>query len=78
MRATPFPKVPKVREQVCLRLTDGTSMDGFMFIEATSRVQDVLNGANRFFPFVRGNESGDEELLLINKDSVTRVSLLTR
>jgi hypothetical protein len=47
-----MPKIPKVREQAEVTMSDGTQMMGYVFIEATSRIQDLLNGPATFFPFI--------------------------
>lgn len=61
-----MPKIPKVREFVELTLGDGGQMRGYVFIEATSRIQDLLNSDLRFFAFV--DES--EQIHLLNKEWV--------
>ncbi len=66
---TRMPKIPKVREYVELVLGDGAILKGHVFIEATMRVQDLLNGDLRFFPFV----DEDERIHLVNKDWVRSV-----
>jgi len=63
------PKIPKVREHAQLTMTDGTVLTGYVFVEATSRIQDVLNGATQFIPFIDQNE----EILLLNKASIMQV-----
>lgn len=52
-----------------VRLTDGTELSGYVFIEATMRIQDLLNGETQFIPFI----DDDEKLLLINKISIMQV-----
>ncbi|MHA1113959.1 MAG: hypothetical protein ACTSRY_05570 [Alphaproteobacteria bacterium] len=69
-----FPKVPKVKEYVEITLADGEVMRGYMFMEVTSRIQDVLNSETRFFPFIGKTDGDEEELVLINKNSVGRVT----
>jgi hypothetical protein len=64
-----FPKIPKVREYAELELADGTKMTGYMFVEATSRIQDVLNDEKRYFAFA----GEDDSVVLINKAAVVRV-----
>ena len=44
-------------------------MKGHVFIDATSRIQDLLNGPTNFFPFVDENNV----VLLINKVHVAHV-----
>ena len=62
-------KIPKVREHAQLTLTDGTVLTGYVFVEATSRIQDVLNGETQFIPFI----DDKEEILLLNKASIMKV-----
>ena len=64
-----FPKIPKVREYAEIELADGTKMTGYMFIEATSRIQDVLNDEKAYFAF----SDEDEGVVLINKAAIVRV-----
>lgn len=61
-----MPKIPKVREYVELTLGDGAQMKGYVFIDATARIQDLLNSELRFFPFV----DQDEQIHLLNKEWV--------
>lgn len=64
-----FPRVPKVREYAEVTLTDGSVLKGYVFIEATSRIQDLLNSSQAFFPFV-----DDENVIqLLNKNAVVKV-----
>lgn len=64
-----MPKIPKIREHAELVLADGTFMKGYVFVDATARIQDLLNEPNDFFPFV-----DDQEVVhLINKRYVARV-----
>ena len=65
----PLPKIPKVREHVEVKLTDGAELTGYVFIEATSRIQDLLNSTTQFIPFI----DDEEALLLINKASIMQV-----
>jgi hypothetical protein len=64
-----FPRIPKVREYAQIELNDGSVMNGYVFVEATLRIQDVLNSAAPFIPFV------DEEdvVHLVNKTAIVRV-----
>ena len=65
-----FPKVPKVRVHADVSLQDGTQFRGQVFVEATSRIQDVINSPEPFFPFV--DEGGTVHL--INKSSVVQLT----
>ena len=49
-------KIPKVREYAELSLFDGTVMSGYVFVEATARIQDLLNDSAPFIPLIDGNE----------------------
>ena len=62
-------KIPKVREHAQVTMTDGSVLTGYVFVEATSRIQDVLNGDTQFLPFIDENE----EILLLNKMSIMKV-----
>jgi hypothetical protein len=58
-----------VREYAELELADGTKMTGYMFVEATSRIQDVLNDEKAYFAFA----GEDESVVLVNKAAIIRV-----
>lgn len=68
--AVRFPKIPKVRVRADLVLQGGSGMSGQVFVEATSRIQDLLNSPDSFFPFV--DEVGTVHL--INKRSVVQIT----
>jgi len=63
------PKIPKVREYAQVKMNDGVVLTGYVFVEATSRIQDVLNGGTQFIPFV----DEDDVILLLNKASIMQV-----
>ncbi|MEW5703708.1 MAG: hypothetical protein AB1781_03865 [Pseudomonadota bacterium] len=63
------PRIPKVREYVEITLHDGKILKGHVFIEATMRIQDLLNDPNQFFPFL--DEA--EQMHLISKTAVAHV-----
>jgi hypothetical protein len=46
-----------------MTLADGEELVGHVFIEATSRIQDLLNNETNFIPFIDESEA----LRLINK-----------
>ena len=64
-----MPKVPKVREYAQIKMIDGTIVTGYVFVEATSRIQDVLNSATPFIPFIDEHDV----IQLINKASIAQV-----
>lgn len=64
-----MPKIPKIREQAEITLIDGTIMKGYVFIDATSRIQDLLNDSSNFFAFV----DDKSVVLLVNKNHVAHV-----
>jgi hypothetical protein len=66
---TIVPKVPKVREYAVLSLSDGTAMKGYFFVEATVRIQDLLNGDRAFLPFI---DEG-EQVHLVNKHRIVSI-----
>lgn len=63
------PRIPKVREFAEVTMRDGAVLTGYVFVEATARIQDLLNGNNPFFPFVDEHQ----HIHLINKHHVIRV-----
>ena len=64
-----MPKIPKIREYAQVKMSDGSILTGYVFVDATSRIQDVLNSATQFIPFVDENEV----ILLLNKDSIAHL-----
>jgi hypothetical protein len=68
-RPPAFPKVPKVREYAQLTMTDGRVLTGYVFVEATMRIQDLLNSPTHFIPFIDETET----ILLLNKDAIAQV-----
>ena len=62
-------KIPKVREYAELSLFDGTVMSGYVFVEATARIQDLLTDSAPFIPFIDGNET----VHLVNKQAIIRI-----
>jgi len=69
-----FPKVPKIREYAELVLADGKIMTGYVFVEATTRIQDLLNSEQPFFAFV----DDMDRVYLFNKSAVAYVRPLDR
>ena len=63
------PKIPKVKDYAEIERADGSVMRGYVFVEATTRIQDVLNGTLPFFPFV----DQDKQIHLLNKNAIVRV-----
>tara|TARA_R110000868_G_scaffold4155_16_gene25392 strand:+ start:413 stop:640 length:228 start_codon:yes stop_codon:yes gene_type:complete len=62
-------KIPKVREYAELSLIDGTVLSGYVFVEATARIQDLLNDSAPFMPFIDANET----VHLVNKQAIVRI-----
>ncbi len=62
-------RIPMVRAYAELTLSDGVRLTGHMFVEATTRLQDVLNDERLFFPFI----SEADGFVLVNKNTVARV-----
>jgi hypothetical protein len=69
VRLRPQARVPKVREYAEITLMDGSTLTGYVFVDATARIQDLLNGPNAFFPFV----DQSERIMLLNKASIMHV-----
>ncbi len=61
MRTNMPVKIPKVREYARVTMVTKEVLTGYFFIEATSRIQDVLNSDDGFFPFIT---EGDELRIL--------------
>lgn len=68
--AVRLPKIPKVRVHADLTLQSDAGMSGQVFVEATSRIQDLLNAPEPFFPFV--DASGNVHL--INMNAVVQIT----
>jgi hypothetical protein len=64
-----MPKISKIREYAQVRMTDGSVLTRYVFVEATSRIQYVLNSAAQFIPFVDENQV----ILLMNKASIVHL-----
>ena len=62
-------KIPKVWEHAQLTMTDGSILTGYVFVETTLRIQDVLNSETQFIPFI----DDSDEILLLNKASIMKV-----
>ena len=62
-------KIPKVREYAELKLSDGTVMSGYVFVDATARIQDLLNDTTPFMPFIDDSET----IHLLNKTAIVKV-----
>ncbi len=66
--------IPKVKTFARITLRGNKILVGYFFLDATARIQDVLNNDNGFFPFV----TEGEEMQLINKFHVVNVEPLER
>lgn len=62
-------KIPKVREYAELTLSDGMVLSGYVFVDATARIQDLLNDNAPFMPFIDNSET----VHLINKMAIVRI-----
>lgn len=67
--AVRYPQIPKVKVRADIALVDGTVLRGHVFLEATTRVQDMLNAPIPFFPFV--DETG--VVRLVHKVAIAQV-----
>ena len=62
--------VPKLTVDVQIEMSDGTSVQGQVFIQGTQRVLDLLNDPRPFFPFRHGKT---KQVVLINKAFITSI-----
>lgn len=71
MRAQPLnpQRIPKLRQYAEITMNDGSVLTGYVFVEATARIQDLLNDNLPFMPFIDGQET----VHLINKNAIVRV-----
>jgi hypothetical protein len=75
-------RVEKIRAAATLTLSNGASLVGYFFVAGASarhagveRIADVLNGADRFFPFEVIDAGGGPRTGLYNRDHVVLVML---
>ena len=64
----------KVKTEVELVLTDGTVLNGEMFMHADQRVLDLVNDDRKFVPFA----SFDGPVSVINKVVIARITPIER
>jgi hypothetical protein len=64
-----YPKIPKVREYAEIVLSNGAVLAGYVFVDATARIQDLLNGETSFFAFI----DKEERIHLVNKSAIIEV-----
>ncbi len=64
-----IPEDSKGREYAEIVLANGAVLAGYVFVDATARIQDLLNGEASFFAFI-GKE---ERIHLVNKDAIVEV-----
>lgn len=71
MRSMPLntPRIPKIRQYAEIALSDGSLLTGYVFVEATARIQDLLNDDAPFMPFMDDRDT----VHLINKSAIVRV-----
>ena len=61
--------VPKIKVHAEIVMVDGRVLTGYAFLEATLRLQDMLNSGNQFFPFL----DTDQNVHLLSKSAVVSV-----
>ena len=64
-----YPKIPKVREYAEIVQANDAVLAGYVFVDATARIQDLLNGEASFFAFI----DKEERIHLVNKDAIVEV-----
>ncbi len=71
MRAQPLNprRIPKLQQYAEITMSDGSVFTGYVFVEATARIQHLLNDDRAFMPFIDGQET----VHLINKNAIVRV-----
>ena len=62
-------KVPEVRVYSELKLSDGTVLSGYVFVDATARIHDLLNDEAAFMPFI----DQDETIHIQNKAAIVKI-----
>ena len=60
-------RVHKTRHRVSLTLTDGSVINGFLFLGARERLLDVFNDSRTFLPI----KTTDERVVFLAKSSIT-------
>ena len=74
MVATNGKVTQKIKTEVELVLTDGTVLNGEMFMHADQRVLDIVNDERKFVPFA----SFDGPVKVINKAMIAHITPLGR
>lgn len=62
-------QIPKIRQYAEITLSDGVTLNGHVFVEATARIQDLLNDPTPFMPFVDEADT----MHILNKTAIVRV-----
>lgn len=63
------PTIPKVREYAEIVLSNGAVLAGYVFVDATARIQDLLNGDSTFIAII----DKEERIHLVNKNAIIEV-----
>ncbi len=64
-----YQHTPKVRQYAEITMIDGVILSGYVFVEATSRISDLLDNGMPFMPFV----DSQEQIQLIQKSAIIRI-----
>ena len=67
-------RVHKDRVEVSIIMSDGSNIEGCVFLGEGERVSDMLNSDRRFLPL----ELPSQELLLVNKNSIALCKPINR
>lgn len=62
-------RIPKIRQHAEITLSDGVTLNGYVFVEATARIQDLLNDPMPFMPFMDETDT----VHILNKTAIVRV-----
>ncbi len=65
--------IPKVKVETLILMTDGTEIEGSVFIRATQRVLDLMNEPGMFFPISCARTG---EITLVNKSAINNIKPL--
>ena len=63
---------PKIKTEVELGLSDGTTLTGNLFISPSERILDTLNDSRAFLPF----EGSDGSVRVLSKSIITSITLI--
>jgi hypothetical protein len=63
--------IKKARYPVTLKLNDGETVEGFVYMQVDERLVDMMNDSRSFVPF----EDEAREMFVINKTSISKIRI---